>query len=82
MFAFGLGVPEGLATRSAAATFVGLLEKFGGLADAVHTLTIRQGEDMGRQSDIALEITMAGGKATRARIGGGAVLVSEATIEA
>ena len=82
MFAPGLGVPEDPATGSAAAAFAGLLATQGRYADGDHTVTIEQGYEMGRPSLMELTFTMRGGALAAASIGGGAVVVSEGTIEA
>jgi len=81
MFAPHLGIAEDPATGSAAAAFAGVLVQCG-LADGEHSITIEQGYEMGRPSLIRLTLTVAGGKLTTASIGGGAVFVSEGTIEA
>jgi trans-2,3-dihydro-3-hydroxyanthranilate isomerase len=82
MFAPLQGVPEDPATGSAAAAFAGYLALHGGYADGVGTLVIEQGFEMARSSLIELSLKIAGGKLTGASIGGGAVVVSEGTIEA
>lgn len=82
MFAPLQGVPEDPATGSAAAAFAGYLAAHGGYADGEHTVGIEQGYEMGRPSQIELTLKIAGGKLTRASIGGGAVVVTEGTIEA
>lgn len=82
MIAPGLRVPEDPATGLAVAPLVGVKEKFGRLAHGVHALTIRQGDDIGRPSDIALETATAVSRATCTRIGGESVVMSGGTIEA
>jgi trans-2,3-dihydro-3-hydroxyanthranilate isomerase len=82
MFAPGVGVAEDPATGSAAAAFAGYLAVHGGYADGEHTVRIEQGYEMGRPSLMELALRIAGGKLTGASIGGGAVVVSEGTIEA
>jgi trans-2,3-dihydro-3-hydroxyanthranilate isomerase len=82
MFAPRQGVPEDPATGSAAAAFAGYLAAHGGTADGEHTVRIEQGYEMGRPSLIELTLKMSGGKLTGASIGGGAVLITEGTIEA
>ena len=81
MFAPHLGVAEDPATGSAAAAFAGVLARCG-IADGEHSIVIEQGYEMGRPSLIRLTLTVAAGKLTTASIGGGAVFVSEGTIEA
>jgi trans-2,3-dihydro-3-hydroxyanthranilate isomerase len=82
MFAPHLGIAEDPATGSAAAAFAGLLAAHGNLADGDHVILIEQGLEMGRPSLIELSMSMQGGKLTAAAIGGGAIAVSEGTIEA
>jgi len=82
MFAPAMGVPEDPATGSAAAAFAGLLAVHGGLADGEHAIAIEQGYEMGRPSVLHLNIVLRSGKLVAASVGGGAVLVTEGTIEA
>ncbi len=70
------------ATGSAAAAFAGVLGRFGGFGNGTHSVTIEQGYEMGRPSLIRLGLTLQGGALTAGTVGGGAVLVSEGTIEA
>jgi len=82
MFAPGLGVPEDPATGSAGAAFAGLLAAHGGLGEGEHVVRIEQGYEMGRPSLIEVTLSIAGGKLAAATIGGGAVIVTEGTIQA
>jgi len=82
MFAPSYGVPEDPATGSAAAAFAGVLTRFAGLEDGRHEFAIEQGYEMGRPSLIRLGLTLAGGKLVAASVGGGAVTVTDGTIEA
>src|SRR3954447_12025282 len=82
MFAPGVGVAEDPATGSAAAAFAGYLAAHGGYKDGKHLVRIEQGYEMGRPSLMELTLKIGGGKLTGASIGGGAVVVSEGTIEA
>ena len=50
-------------------------------ADGSHTIEIRQGVAMGRPSRIVLGLEVEGGALVSASIGGGAVIVSEGTID-
>jgi trans-2,3-dihydro-3-hydroxyanthranilate isomerase len=75
-------IPEDPATGSAAAAFAGVLMQFEPLGDGTHSFVIEQGYEMGRPSEIDLQIVIEGGRLTAAEIGGGAVLVSEGEIEA
>jgi trans-2,3-dihydro-3-hydroxyanthranilate isomerase len=80
MFAPGMGIPEDPATGSAAAAFAGLLAS--GLPDGTHAIVIEQGYEIGRPSVIRLTAQLGAGKLVSASIGGGAVVVTEGTIEA
>jgi trans-2,3-dihydro-3-hydroxyanthranilate isomerase len=80
MFDPSAGIPEDPATGSAAAAFAGVLARFDALADGRHVMPIEQGIEMGRPSLVTLEIEMAAGRLTGARIGGAAVVVSEGTM--
>ncbi len=81
MFAAGLGIYEDPATGSAAAAFAGAVMRFEAPADGDHTVLIRQGVAMGRPSLIVLGLEVAGGALASASIGGGAIIVSEGTID-
>jgi trans-2,3-dihydro-3-hydroxyanthranilate isomerase len=80
MFAPGLGVTEDPATGSAAASFAGALMQFEPLGDGEHSFVIEQGYEMGRPSDIDLQVVIREGALASAEIGGHAVLVSEGTL--
>lgn len=82
MFAPRQGVAEDPATGSAAAALAGYLAANRLYGEGEHVVRIEQGFEMGRPSLIALTLRIAGGKLTGAAIGGGAVVVSEGTIEA
>jgi trans-2,3-dihydro-3-hydroxyanthranilate isomerase len=82
MFAPGAGISEDPATGSAAAALAGYLALHGGYRDGRQALVLEQGFEMGRPSLIELTLNIAGGKLTGASIGGGAVVVTEGTIEA
>jgi trans-2,3-dihydro-3-hydroxyanthranilate isomerase len=77
MFSPLLGVPEDPATGSAAAAFAGVAVAFEQPPNGTHQLVIEQGYEMGRPSQIALDIDVMNGAATHIRIGGGAVIISE-----
>ena len=80
MFAPGLGIEEDPATGSAVAAFACVVARFEALGDGEHRLVIEQGYEMGRPSQIMLEVEHAGGKLANARIGGHAVILQEGTI--
>jgi trans-2,3-dihydro-3-hydroxyanthranilate isomerase len=64
------------------AAFSGLLAATGRYGNGEHRVCVAQGFEMGRASEIMLTLTMAGGRLTAAMIGGGAVVVTDGTIEA
>ena len=76
------GIMEDPATGSAAAGLPGALFGFEGPWDGVRSWHLRQGEDMGRASDIWLSAEAVKGQLTAIRVGGHAVRVSEGTIDA
>jgi len=80
MFAPNLGVLEDPATGSAVAAFAGAIMAHDRPEDGEHRLVIEQGYEMGRPSQITLELTVADGALASARIGGSAVLVSEGVL--
>jgi trans-2,3-dihydro-3-hydroxyanthranilate isomerase len=77
MFAPDMGIGEDPATGSAVAAFAGAVMEFDAPADGQHRLTIAQGYEMGRPSQIDLHLTVEGGALTKAAIGGSAVIISE-----
>lgn len=82
MFAPSYGIVEDPATGSAVAAFAGVLTRQAGLPDGNHTFAIEQGYEMGRPSLIRLGLTLVGARLTAGSVGGGAVKVTEGTIEA
>ncbi|AWM86306.1 PhzF family phenazine biosynthesis protein [Microvirga sp. 17 mud 1-3] len=80
MFGPGMGVSEDPATGSAAAAFAGALMQCEPLGDGEHNVVIEQGVEMGRPSEIALQLIIAKGALVSAEIGGHAVLVSRGEI--
>lgn len=80
MLAPGAGVPEDPATGSAAANFSSVIALFDGVADGPSVFMIEQGYEMGRPSQIRLEITGKAGAIHGARIGGHAVKVAEGVL--
>ena len=77
MFAPKLGISEDPATGSAAAAFAGVAAAFEKPPSGTHQLVIEQGYEMGRPSQIVLDIEVTAGVLTGTRIGGAAVPVSE-----
>lgn len=80
MFALDLGVPEDPATGAAAAAFAGVLVRFETLGDGTHDIAIRQGQAMGRPSEIDLQVTIEAGALRSVEIGGAAVIVSDGVL--
>lgn len=80
MFSPDLGIGEDPATGSAAVSFAGVLMQFEPLSSGTSDIAIRQGEDMGRPSQIALQVMLEEGALTGIEIGGEAVIVSEGTL--
>ena len=80
MFAPNLGGLEDPATGSAAAAFAGAVMAFDKPADGDHRFVIEQGYEMGRPSQIVLEMSVRDGALASARIGGSAIVVSEGVL--
>lgn len=76
MFGPGMGIAEDPATGSAAAAFAGALMQCEPLGDGEHDIVIEQGVEMGRPSEIFLQMVVKGGALVSAEIGGEAVVVS------
>jgi trans-2,3-dihydro-3-hydroxyanthranilate isomerase len=77
MFAPGSGIPEDPATGAAVAAFAGALMQFEPMGDGEHSFVIEQGYEMGRPSEIELQLVIRDGALASVEIGGGAVIVSE-----
>lgn len=77
MFAPHLGVSEDPATGSAVAAFARVIMDHEHPADGPHHIVVEQGYAMGRPSQITLEMDVAKGALTSARIRGSAVIVCE-----
>jgi trans-2,3-dihydro-3-hydroxyanthranilate isomerase len=80
MFARDMGGFEDPATGSAAAAFAGVVMAFDAPDDGQRKLTIEQGYEMGRPSQIDLHLTVENGVLVKAAIGGTAVIVAEGTL--
>jgi trans-2,3-dihydro-3-hydroxyanthranilate isomerase len=80
MFAPAAGIPEDPATGSATAILAAQLLAAGELGEGTNRFSFEQGYEMGRPSDLRLEVDAASGKVTAVRVGGSAVRVSEGTI--
>lgn len=79
MFAPGMGLGEDPATGAAAAALIGLLAEHG--KDGQTELTLRQGVEMGRPSQISVQYRKADGKLTHGGIGGHAVIIGQGTLD-
>lgn len=77
-----IGVGEDPATGSAVAAFPGPILRFDDLRDGPYTGIIEQGYEMGRPSQITLEIAVKGGALEGSRIGGYAVPITRGELEA
>ena len=82
MFAPAAGIEEDPATGGAAAAFGGWLGLREAPADGTQHHVIAQGLEIGRPSRLEVEVEKRAGQVAAVRVGGGAVLVSEGTIEA
>ena len=80
MFAPGSGVPEDPATGSATATLAAPLLAAGVLPEGEARLSLRQGVEMGRPSQLGLRITVRGGALAQVRVSGRAVPVAQGRI--
>ncbi|SFU90803.1 trans-2,3-dihydro-3-hydroxyanthranilate isomerase [Methylobacterium sp. 174MFSha1.1] len=80
MFAPAAGIAEDPATGGAVAAFAGALMQFEPLGSGTHDIVVAQGFEMGRPSEIALQLTIEDGSLRAAEIGGSAVLVSEGVL--
>lgn len=74
------GIIEDPATGSAVAALTGAIMHFDQPVDGPSQFWIEQGIEMGRPSRIRLEIDVAGGTMTAARIGGHAIKIAEGTL--
>lgn len=74
------GIVEDPATGAAIASFAAAVIEFEDLGDGSHSFMIEQGYEMGRASDIVLEIDIEGGEFFAARIGGSAVIIAEGRV--
>ncbi|MGZ9030272.1 MAG: PhzF family phenazine biosynthesis protein [Burkholderiaceae bacterium] len=80
MFAPSLGVAEDPATGAAAAALAGWLAARQPDASGTRRWRILQGEEIGRRSEIALEVDVANDVATAVRVGGRCVMMTEGTL--
>jgi len=80
MFAPLVGVPEDPATGSAAAAFAGYVASRSSMRDGRLAFRIHQGLEMGRPSQLDVEIDVAGGSIAAVRVGGASVLITSGTL--
>lgn len=81
MFGPGLGIPEDPATGGAVTAFGGYVGVRASERNGTLRFTIEQGFEMGRPSLLHLEVDKRDGEVAAVRVGGGAVLVGEGTME-
>lgn len=80
MFAPASGIPEDPATGSASALLAAQLREAGVLEEGLNVIRLRQGYDMGRPSDIGLEVDLQDRAISAVRISGSSVPVSSGTL--
>ena len=76
LFAPAAGIPEDPATGSATAILAGQLHASGALSEGSHHFRLRQGIEMGRPSELKLEVDVSRGALSRVRVAGSSVPVS------
>jgi len=80
MFAPDVGVFEDAATGSAAACFAGWLAKRKPDGDGTTRVTLHQGQEMDRPSELALAFDQNDGQIAAVRVGGYSVMVTDGTL--
>jgi trans-2,3-dihydro-3-hydroxyanthranilate isomerase len=80
MFSPTAGIPEDPATGSAAAILAGQLQANGVLPSGTSVLSLRQGVEMGRPSDLRLTVEATADGPSTIRIAGRAVRIAQGTI--
>lgn len=81
MFAPSFGIGEDPATGAAASAFAGALMQFEPLGDGEHLFLIEQGYEIGRPSEISLQVVIRDGALASAEIGGSAVVVGRGELD-
>lgn len=81
MYAPTGGIPEDPATGSATALLAAQLLTAEKLADGTHRWQLEQGYEMGRPSDLTLEVDVKGSRLTAVRVGGSAVRMMSGELE-
>jgi trans-2,3-dihydro-3-hydroxyanthranilate isomerase len=80
MFAPAFGIGEDPATGSAAAAFAGVVRRFDQPPAGRHRYVIEQGYEMGRPSQMVLELDIENGSTAAVRVGGDAVVIGEGNL--
>lgn len=81
MFAPTAGIPEDPATGSASAILAAQLSQAGELKGEETAVHLRQGEDMGRPSEIALRVIQKNGAVSAVYVSGSAVQITSGTLK-
>ena len=81
MFAPAMGIEEDPATGGAAVALAGYVARHHQGDEATVTWSISQGKEVGRPSELLLEVDRAGGRITEVRVGGTSVLMGEGTLQ-
>lgn len=76
MFAPAAGIPEDPATGSATALLASQLKEAGALREGLNSFQLRQGYDMGRPSDLDLEVDFVNSEITAVRVAGSSIAIS------
>jgi trans-2,3-dihydro-3-hydroxyanthranilate isomerase len=80
MFSPTAGIPEDPATGSASAILAAQLLAAGAIGEGINRVSLRQGIEMGRPSQITMTATVAAGRLTEIRVAGRAVPVATGKI--
>ena len=81
MYAPAAGIPEDPATGAATAILAAQLLASQPYGDGTHRFRLEQGYEMGRPSDLTMEMDVSGSRLSAVRVGGSAVRVSHGTID-
>jgi trans-2,3-dihydro-3-hydroxyanthranilate isomerase len=81
MFAPAAGIPEDPATGAATALLAGQLTSSQRFGEGTHRFRLEQGHEMGRPSDLVMEMEILDQRLTAVRVGGSAVRVSQGKLE-
>lgn len=80
MFSPTAGIPEDPATGSATAILAAQLLASGALGEGTNSISLLQGVEMGRRSELGLEVDAPGGEISSVRVSGSAVAISSGSI--